>query len=348
MTMRKKNAKPDRKVLLAIGGGSLLLVLIALIIIMVVRGSTNFVPHTKTARFERDIIADSGLQVRDPASIVAVDGATHLGDICSTEQLRQYGGYHGGDGLVGVGAQVDLVVMSGKKQIGVFPIKPLPAWQKSEETPNPSRTSEAKHWCAAFGQQANLFASALPVKRISAIVVDVTDPVSPALADRIREQARQVCDNGGEVYLYALSDTAYQGGRKHYSCSATDTASLDELLRSKGDPRSSIYDGLHEVFGDLATFVHQDPYTLVTVQLFTDGVQNTPAQDFYHHPELLNPENWGALDESLSTKDLQLTGMRVVIHPTPDEAHPGLVKRAIAYLSDRFRAKGGVVQAETF
>jgi hypothetical protein len=315
----------------------------------VIRDEGTFAPQTLTAVFERDVMKDQGSAL-DPSAIVSKN-QIHLDAVCSKEQFHHFSGH---DGMhkapFGVGANVTLAIMSGNRQIGQIPVAPLPPWKVDEETDNPTRLYMVKHWCADFQQQVGAFTRPLQITRVNALIVDTTDGIRPDLAHRIREKATDICTLGGSLYIYNLSQQNYQGGRQRLSCGDSQgiESALSTLLSSKADPRSSIYGGIHESFGELADFVHQDPHTLVKVYIFTDGVENTESQDFYHNPQFIDEQNWGALDPVLGTANLNMSGMRVSIYPTPDETHKKLVDDSINYLVDRFTKAGAVVDQKPF
>jgi hypothetical protein len=139
----------------------------------------------------------------------------------------------------------------------------------------------------------------------------------------VRNTITAQCLKGGIVQLYVITDDAYQGGFTTSDCGSPQLGKTVELwLGGKQNPNSSVYPGIRNVLRAVEAIPSQHPAAVISIHLFTDGIENQPTVNgvkglsLYGQSLPLSPAIVGALDFSFQIgSSRELANMDVTVHP---------------------------------
>jgi hypothetical protein len=331
------------------------LVLIVFLFFKFVMVGGEWKEHTDNYMFVRDLTTNQDkVSAND---LVAADG-TRLSTVCSKDAINTRYGASSDDSLGGYGLTVMFKTAIGKRSLDekVFT---LLGWKHSEETTNNDRQNFAIGKCAEFEQMVAEFTGPMKLDHVEAAIVDTTNGMSPVLVKRIHgviadAQSGIRCGKGERNFLFAyhLTVQAYQGGRsKADFCSSEEVqAAANWLAKERPQERqSSVLRGLTAAFTELAAYVANNPRTVVRIDVFTDGLENTDELSVYKDRSVVDTNNWSKMDAYFVVSGLNLAGVEIHLHPLEEPNSDILLQdKALRYLKQRLAARGAKVTVEPF
>ena len=308
---------------------------------MGIRDRLAFEPMTQPFTFERDVRQDKGIELKvDPVSKEGVK----LSEVFSKDRMESYGAE--GHLPEGVGLNVTFVWKKGEKEIQTKQFS-IPGWETYEPESTSARREFVSQKKGEFDKLADEFRAAVPIKFIFAVVVDTTEGVDGRLMRQVHDGSDETIGvlaeyNKATVYLYNLSDLAYQGDRRKIQPQTVTELgnSVDSFLSGrKPENKSSILRGLRKVIEDLNAVRGDEP---AQVDIWTDGLENTEDVSVYHDRSLLDEANWDRLDGVWNPERLNLDGLTIRLHPLPpppgNRNYEKQQDRGLEYLQNRLQS----------
>ncbi|KND47126.1 MAG: hypothetical protein AB199_01700 [Parcubacteria bacterium C7867-004] len=348
----QKSASRGFSIWWIVGAVGAFIALIALISVFVF-GRSEFMPQTDTYTFARDLSIDNGQKI-DPATFKDTTGKITLAEVFTDNKALSY---YGADdkGQDGVGLTVRFVTTVGGRPVpGGDKAFSLPGWKSRNENGvnNPVRRAFAKEKQGEFHSLVGSFAASVSLDRLAVVVVDTTSGVSEDMARRVNTTVNGICkDPDTVVRLHLISSESYQGGAREWRCRILSSGEIDAVIASQGANASGVLKSLRAITESVSNEVAENPRSLVTVHVFTDGIENYDGWDFYkaQRPMIEDQSNWSKVDERFGLASFKLQGVRFVLHPTPQPPeHQALMGHALAYLADRLENAGAKVQKLDF